>query len=112
MRQASHLRFGMIYALQQRQRQQTDPKSRLLYLENVLVRSETKLLASNGEGNVRHLRQLVTVHNCLAAAQEGQRIAQTRQLVLNLSLCLIVGQGNLQSITNKLVCERRIIRCC
>lgn len=39
-------------------------------LEDVLLRGQAKLLAGDGEGDIWQLRQLLTVHNSLAAAQE------------------------------------------
>lgn len=61
------------------------------YLKDVLLGCEAEFLASNGERHIWQLRDLVTVHNGLAAAQEGQGVTQASQLVLNLALCLIVG---------------------
>lgn len=71
------------------------------YLEDILLRREAKLLASDGEGDVGQAADLVTVHHSLAAAQKGKAVTQTRQLVLNLRLGLIVGQRNLHCAHTK-----------
>ena len=71
------------------------------YLEDVLLRREAELLAGNGEGDVGEAADLVTVHHSLTAAQEGKAVTQARQLVLNLRLGLIVGQGNLRCAHKK-----------
>ena len=43
-------------------------RRKLVHLENVLLRGQAKLLASNGEGDIWQLRQLVAVNNSLTAA--------------------------------------------
>ena len=66
-------------------------------LKHIVLGRESKVLAGDGEGDIRHLRNLLALHQRLAGCKDGQRVAQRVELRDDLLLCLVVGQRDLRA---------------
>ena len=68
------------------------------HLEHIVLCAESEILASNGESDIGHLRDLLALHQRLGGCKDGQCVTQGVQLSNDLLLCLVVGQRYLQAI--------------
>ena len=68
------------------------------HLEHIVLCAESEVLASDGESDIGHFRDLLALHQRLGGCEDGQSVAQGVQLRNDLLLCLVVGQRYLQEM--------------